>query len=141
MQPLLVRSRGTRFELIGGYRRLAAAAKAGLTDVPCLVYTCDETRARALAEADNVRGIAQSEPGASCRTQAGSPISALDELRRSFGTIESYVHLVTDREVSLRDRVALELIRTETHRANRLVQCLSVVSSRTRSGVLTAVAA
>ena len=46
VQPLLVRSRGARFELIGGFRRLAAAAKAGLTDVPCRVYTCDESRAR-----------------------------------------------------------------------------------------------
>ena len=129
VQPLLVRSRGARFELIGGYRRLAAAAKAGLTDVPCLVYTCDEARARALAEADNVRGVAEPEPAPLVEPTPDAPTSALDELRRSFGTIESCLHLVSDREVSLRDRVALELIRTETHRATRLVQCLSAVST------------
>jgi signal transduction histidine kinase len=129
VQPLLVRSRGTRFELIGGFRRLAAAAKAGLTDVPCLVYTCDESRARALAEADNVRGVMEPEASAADESLDDAPPSALDELRRSFGTIESCLHLVNDREASLRDRVALELIRTETHRANRLVQCLSIVST------------
>lgn len=127
VQPLLVRSRGARFELIGGFRRLAAAAKAGLTDVPCLVYTCDESRARALAEADNVRGTVDADPLPPAEA-ADAPASALEELRRSFGTIESCLHLVTDRDASLRDRVALELIRTETHRATRLVQCLSVLS-------------
>ena len=107
VQPLLVRSRGARFELIAGFRRLAAAAKAGLTEVPCLIYTCDESRARALAEADNVRGVLEFEPPPSAEA-IDAPTSALEELRRSFGTIESCLHLVTDREASLRDCVALE---------------------------------
>ena len=61
LQPLLVRPRAGRFELIAGVRRLAAAAVAGLTEVPCLVHQVDDTRARALAESDNLRAT---EPAA-----------------------------------------------------------------------------
>ncbi len=56
LQPLLVRPRAGRFELIAGARRLAAAAVAALTEVPCMVHQVDDLRARALAEAENLRG-------------------------------------------------------------------------------------
>ena len=126
LQPLLVRARSGRFELIAGGKRLTAATAAGLTEVPCLVYTCDDQRARAVAEAENVRGpvpVTVSET-------AESPVAAttLKELQRSFSTIESCLHLLADRDTSLRDRVALDLIRTEAHRARRLVQCLNTLS-------------
>ena len=42
LQPLLVRPRAGRFELIAGARRLAAAAAAALTEVPCLVHQADD---------------------------------------------------------------------------------------------------
>ena len=62
LQPLLVRPRAGRFELIAGVRRLAAAAVAGLTEVPCLVHQVDDTRARALAESDNLRATEPAVP-------------------------------------------------------------------------------
>ena len=124
VQPLIVRGRNGRFELIAGARRLRAAAAAGLSEVPCVVHTCDDARARALAEAENLRP----EPATGARQAAELPASGLKELRQSFGTIESCLHLLVGRDASLRDRVALDLIRTEAHRAGRLVQSLHVLA-------------
>ena len=42
LQPLIVRPRGERFELIAGERRWRAAQLAGLTDVPVIVRQADD---------------------------------------------------------------------------------------------------
>jgi ParB/Sulfiredoxin domain len=47
LQPILVRPRGGRFDLITGRKRLAAAHAAGLGEIPCLVHHADHVRARA----------------------------------------------------------------------------------------------
>jgi hypothetical protein len=54
VQPLLVRRRNGRYQLIAGRKRLAAAIAAGVADVPCLTYDVDDTEAATLAEADNL---------------------------------------------------------------------------------------
>jgi hypothetical protein len=128
LQPLLVRSRGGRFDLVAGRRRLAAAAAAGLSDVPCLVYTCDDARARSLADADNLRPTPVLAPTAD-RQPVDVSAAGLEELRRSLGTIDSCLLLLAERETALRDRVALDLVRTEVHRANRLVRCLDALAN------------
>ena len=56
------------------------------------------------------------------------PAAALTELSQSFGAIGSCLHLLADRDTALRDRVALDLVRTEVHRAGRLVRCLTAIS-------------
>ena len=122
LQPLHVRPRAGRFELIAGHRRRAAAAAAGLVDVPCIVHQVDETRARAIADADNLR-IADASSLADTGL-SDVPASGLAELSQSFSAIGSCLHLLGDRDTALRDRVALDLIRTEVHRAGRLVRCL-----------------
>jgi hypothetical protein len=125
LQPLLVRPRAGRFELVAGTRRLAAAALAGLTEVPCLVHQVDDARAKALHEADNLRAAAPAETAAPLPAEL-SP-AGLTELSQSVGAIGSCLHLLADRETVLRDRVALDLLRTEVHRAARLVKCLTVL--------------
>ena len=126
LQPLLVRPRAGRFELVAGTRRLAAAAMAGLAEVPCLVHQVDDVRAKALHDADNLR---TAETPAEVATPASSELSSagLAELAQSVGAIGSCLHLLADRETVLRDRVALDLLRTEVHRAGRLVKCLTVL--------------
>lgn len=127
LQPLLVRPRAGRFELIAGTRRLAAATTAGLTEVPCLVHQVDDARARALADSDNLRTAEPAAPVA----QPEIPVAALSELSQSFGAIGSCLHLLADRDVALRDRVALDLVRTEVHRAGRLVRSLTALHQDT----------
>jgi signal transduction histidine kinase len=127
LQPLLVRPRAGRFELIAGARRLAAAAAAGLSEVPCLVYQVDETRARALAEAESVRYVQPIELPSAAPTDASA--TWLAELWHSCSAIGSCLHLLGERDTTLRDRVALDLVRTEVHRATRLVRSLSALTS------------
>lgn len=45
MQPILVRRRGDRFELVAGERRWRAARLAGLNEVPAIVVTIDDEKA------------------------------------------------------------------------------------------------
>lgn len=127
LQPLHVRHRAGRFELVAGARRLAAAIAAGLSEVPCIVHTIDDTRAAELREADNVRGRTETPSTMPLPSGDISPV-AIEELRRSLSTIESCLHLLAGTRTSLRDRVALDLVRTEAHRAHRLVQSLGVLA-------------
>ncbi len=55
LQPLVVRKKGKRFELIAGERRLRAARKAGLTQVPVMIRDVDEAELRLLALVENVQ--------------------------------------------------------------------------------------
>jgi ParB/RepB/Spo0J family partition protein len=127
LQPLHVRNRAGRFELVAGSRRLAAAVAAGLSEVPCIVHTIDEARASQLREADNLR--APIEPAPAPAAPAENAPASLEEVRRSLSTIESCLHLLAGSKASLRDRVALDLVRTEAHRAHRLVQSLYVLGA------------
>jgi signal transduction histidine kinase len=136
LQPLLVRPRAGRFELIAGARRLAAAAAAALTEVPCMVHQVDDLRARALAEAENLDGGVDVAPPpapavippAATAAVLSQPATGLQELSQSFGAIGSCLHLLAERDTALRDRVALDLVRTEVHRAGRLVQGLRLLA-------------
>src|SRR5262245_15495809 len=55
LQPLLVRKRQGRYQLIAGRKRLAFAMAAGLPSVPGRLHEVREAEAAALAEAENVR--------------------------------------------------------------------------------------
>ena len=56
LQPLSVRRTQTGgYELISGERRLRAAHMAGLTEVPCILVTADETESSILALIENLQ--------------------------------------------------------------------------------------
>ena len=86
LQPILVRPRGGRFDLIAGRKRLAAAHSAGLGEIPCLVHHADDVRASELADADNVRIEA---PAATAPATRDVAHDGLRELGKSFGTVAS----------------------------------------------------
>ena len=55
LQPLSVRRSEGGYELVSGERRLRAAKLAGLSEVPCLLITADETQSSFLALIENVQ--------------------------------------------------------------------------------------
>lgn len=58
MQPLLVRQvsgQGSNYEVIAGERRLRAAIKAGLTEVPVIVKEVDDEQAAIMALIENIQ--------------------------------------------------------------------------------------
>ncbi len=125
LQPLLVRRDRGRYELLSGAKRLAAAATAGLNEVPCLVLEVDAIEARRLAEAAN-RGAAQPTSAPSSRPMWSA--SAASTIEGSLSAILSALGLLEKPENTLRDQVALGLIRSEALRASRLLQGLRLLS-------------
>ena len=55
LQPLTVRLKGDRFELIAGERRLRAAKMAGLDEVPCIVMDVDMEKSGIIALIENIQ--------------------------------------------------------------------------------------
>jgi hypothetical protein len=119
LQPLIVQSRGGRYRLIAGHKRLAAALAAGLSDVPCLLHRVDEEQATVLAEAANVPAIepppAHSDAGAGPGAEAG-----VRELAESLAALASSANLLTGGS-TLTHAVALDLVRAEAARALQLL--------------------
>ncbi len=126
LQPLLVRRDRGRYELLSGAKRLAAATTAGLHEVPCLVLDVDDIEARRLAEAAN-RGTARTTSPRAPRPLLST--SAAFTLEGSLNAILSALGLLEKPENSLRDQVALGLIRAEALRASRLLQGLRLLST------------
>ncbi len=55
LEPLVVRVKGKRYEVIAGHRRLAAAKSIKLRKVPCVVRTFDDLEAEGAALVENIQ--------------------------------------------------------------------------------------
>ena len=55
LQPLSVRRVGVGYELIAGERRLRAAMRAGLTEIPCIVMSMDQKESGVVALVENLQ--------------------------------------------------------------------------------------
>jgi len=55
LEPLVVRPRGTRFQIVAGERRYQAAVKAGLRELPVVIRDVDETEMLELALIENLQ--------------------------------------------------------------------------------------
>lgn len=49
VEPLVVRAKGERFQILGGYHRWKIAGELGYTTVPCVVVELDDRRAKILS--------------------------------------------------------------------------------------------
>ncbi len=125
LQPLLVRRDRGRYELLASSKRLAAAISAGLTEVPCLLHEVDEMEARRLAEAAS-RQAQRSVPTERTNLPLASAASAL--VQGSLQTVLSTLGLLDKPEATLRDQVAVGLIRAECLAATRLLQGLRLLN-------------
>jgi hypothetical protein len=133
LQPLLVRPRSGRFVLIAGRRRLAAARRAGLPAVPCLVHAVDEARALLLAQADNLRaeiavihapdGDVEEEPPGDPRTS-----KLFVELQDAIAGVQATLQQVSV-PAATRDRMTLRLLTAEAGRAEWLLRATQYLTS------------
>ena len=55
LQPLSVRRVGATYELIAGERRLRAAQRAGLAEIPCIIMSMDEKESGMAAMVENLQ--------------------------------------------------------------------------------------
>jgi signal transduction histidine kinase len=119
LQPILVETRGGRYRLIAGRKRLAAAISAGLREVPCLVQRVDEEQAGQLAEATNLPAqdvAAPAKPASHVERGSG----ATDQLAQSLLALASSANLLSGGS-PLTVAVAADLVRAEAARALQLL--------------------
>jgi ParB family chromosome partitioning protein len=55
LEPILVRPRGSRFQIIAGERRYRAATEAGLAEIPCVVRDTSDAEMMELALVENLQ--------------------------------------------------------------------------------------
>jgi ParB-like chromosome segregation protein Spo0J len=127
LQPLLVRSRGGRHLVIAGRKRLAAAAAAGLSRVPCLIERVDDDQASTLAAATNTP--ATDKPIA--RVVAPVPAAPTGDLTFAvfadcLTAVASSANLLSPGS-TLTQTVAVDLVRAEAARALQLLVAARVL--------------
>jgi hypothetical protein len=130
LQPLIVRPRQSRFELIAGRRRFAAASAAGLEQVPCIV--CDVTDGEALQLSEDLNEP-RSRPAASGPSSASGTLplaTILDELRTNLSTISQSLTLAGNPSAGLRHQVARRLVDMELQRSTWMVDALVALGAR-----------
>jgi len=93
LEPLVVRQRGDRFEIVAGERRYQAAVQAGLKQLPVIIREADDNEAIELALIENLQ------------RKDLTPFEEADALQ-SLATRGSYTHEDLARQLS-RSRVAI----------------------------------
>jgi hypothetical protein len=124
LQPLLVRSRGGRFQVMAGSKRLAAALEAGLSEVPCLVERVDDDQARILAAATNVPS--RSREQSPVRPERPKTDISFGAFADCLTAVASSAGLLSSGS-ALTQSVAVDLVRAEAARALHLLRALRVL--------------
>ena len=128
LQPLLVRSRGGRFQVMAGSKRLAAALEAGLSEVPCLVERVDDDQARILAAATNVPSTVREQ--SPIRPERPKTDFAFGAFADCLTAVASSAGLLSSGS-ALTQAVAVDLIRAEAARALHLLRAVRVLRGET----------
>jgi hypothetical protein len=115
LQPLLVVAQDSRYRLIAGRRRLAAALAAGFREVPCLVQHVDAEHAEQMALASNVPA-ARPRPAAPAVNSVPDSPGVTTELTNIVSSLVSCAELLASPSV-LTQSVAADLVRAEAARA------------------------
>ncbi len=122
LQPMCVRPKGDRYELVFGMRRFKGAIRAGLAEVPCTIQIADDERAFLLNTMENLH---QKHLSGAERVRAIERLAATNLGVREIGRRTGFTHatisrwLRIDRRPDLKD--ALEADSIDIGRAMVLV--------------------
>lgn len=120
LQPLLVTSAGGRARVVDGVRRLHAARVAGLRTVPCLVQDVDDSTARQMRAATNVRD--EPRPSAPPPEQSLMPRAAWD-LASSLDLAVAQAALCARRSAGY----ATDVLQADLGRAARVARATAIL--------------
>jgi len=126
LQPLLVQTRGARYRLIAGRKRLSAAMAAGLREVPCLIQRVDEEQAAQLADASNLPAHDAVATVRQSIVNGGYGNGATEQLAQSLLALASSANLLSGGS-ALTAAVAADLVRAEAARALQLLLATRVL--------------
>lgn len=142
LQPLLVQEQDEEYRVIAGHKRLAAAERAGLREVPCIIHAVADDKALKIAEAAALTGTmpapapeptmtATAEPPAAVPvtvvTTSNPALHAGAALAQSLSTIASCVDLLTESSSPLSRAALANLVKAESFRAATLVFATRIV--------------
>jgi hypothetical protein len=115
LHPLLVRRHASRYSVIAGRRRLAAARVLRLGDVPCLLHQADDEQAASLAQADNVTvRLAHAPIGPALVADVRHAVA------RHLATVQSATNLLSSGAPPL-GRSIVDVVKAHAWRAARLL--------------------
>jgi hypothetical protein len=130
LQPLLVRRAGTRYQLIAGRKRLAAAVSGGVNDVPCIIHEVSESGAAAIAEAERA-AAAVAEP---VQPKTDGLAAVFPELSQDLTRIGSLADVLELASNPFQHRAAADFLKAETWRTAWLVNAAAIVSNPQAGG-------
>ena len=125
LQPILIRRQGSRYALIAGRKRLAAAVAAGAAAVPCVLHDVDGAAAAALAAADNLRfdDASHATSDAADHDVVRPAVQAVLADLTTIGT--STTLMKGTRQGSLTQQVGAHLVEAHARRAAWLAGCVA----------------
>jgi hypothetical protein len=130
LQPLLVRRAGTRYQLITGRKRLAAAVSGGVNDVPCIIHEVSESAAASIAEAERA-SAAVAEPIQMRTDSLAAVFPALSEDLTRIGSLADILELASN---PFQHRAAADFLKAETWRTAWLVNAAAILSNPQAGG-------
>ena len=101
INPILVRQQGEKYEIIAGERRVRAAKKAGLTEIPAIIKNIEEQKMAEIAlienlQRENITPIEEAESYEAILKQANITESKLSEMiGKSQSSIANKIRLLS----------------------------------------------
>lgn len=130
LQPLLVQEHDEELRIIAGHKRLLAARRAGLRDVPCVVYDVSDDKAARLSEAASIVSRPSSAPPAAIAPTVASFDQALHagrELSQSLATLSACIDVLATSPSALSRAALANLAQAEAWRASTVLRATRII--------------
>ncbi|HPY14161.1 MAG TPA: ParB/RepB/Spo0J family partition protein [bacterium] len=126
MQPLIVRKKGDKFELIDGHRRALAAKSIGLETVPALIIEADDKKAQLTSVLSNLerKNLHPIEKAIAYRKILNDGLFFSNAaLAEAIGKTAAYVGEILN-NLNLDQRIIDDLVKNKTVTDNRILRII-----------------